>query len=404
MGVKVTNNAFGTLSAGISSSDTTVTLDSGQGARFPTLGAGDYFYGTLVDTSNNLEIVKVTARSSDSMTVTRAQDNTTAQAFSIGDRFELRPVAALFEAIQDEASVDGITSASTSGTAIDIDSSNNVGFGINSPDGLVHVYNGMLQVGSKDGDTSIQQNTNAIRIAAVPNSSTEWGGLQWYREYSDYIGAEIIATRPSTNEAQTELIFKTTGTNANATERMRITNDGIIKPQYGEFLGFEDDINILNQDPENGGTDFDQTPSNNADGGGTAWSISGDGNAIYFSSTSGGHGGTWMDVYCEEGLWAIKGSVRLTNTDGAIHGSTSTSVYKYTHSFAFSISGGPSTGALRFDADAAAAANGTAFTRIAFSSAPTYMSGGYKSIAFATSGYDGIQQIYITDLRLVRVG
>lgn len=104
MGVKVSNNAFGTLSAGISSSDTTVTLDSGQGSRFPTLGAGDYFYATLVDTSNNLEIVKVTARSSDSMTVTRAQDNTTAQAFSIGDRFELRPVAALFEDIITEGS------------------------------------------------------------------------------------------------------------------------------------------------------------------------------------------------------------------------------------------------------------------------------------------------------------
>jgi hypothetical protein len=103
MGVKVTNNAFGTLSAGINTSDTTITLDSGQGARFPTLGAGDYFYGTIVDTSNNLEIVKVTARSTDSMTVTRAQDNTTATAFAIGDRFELRPVAALFEDIADGA-------------------------------------------------------------------------------------------------------------------------------------------------------------------------------------------------------------------------------------------------------------------------------------------------------------
>lgn len=124
MGVKVTNNAFGTLSAGITTSDTTITLDSGQGARFPTLSSGDYFFGTLVDTSNNLEIVKVTARSTDSMTVTRAQDNTTATAFAIGDRFELRPVAGLFEAIQDEASVDGITS-SAAGTAITIDSSDN---------------------------------------------------------------------------------------------------------------------------------------------------------------------------------------------------------------------------------------------------------------------------------------
>ena len=105
MGVKVKNNAFGTISAGISTSDTTITLDTGQGARFPSLGSGEYFFGTLVDTSNNLEIVKVTARSTDSMTVTRGQDNTTARAFAIGDRFELRPTAALFEAIQSESAV-----------------------------------------------------------------------------------------------------------------------------------------------------------------------------------------------------------------------------------------------------------------------------------------------------------
>ncbi len=97
MGVKVTNNGFGTLSAGINSSATTVTVDSGQGARFPALSSGDFFFATLVDTSNNLEIIKVTARSTDSMTVTRAQDNTSARAFSIGDRIELRPTAALFE-------------------------------------------------------------------------------------------------------------------------------------------------------------------------------------------------------------------------------------------------------------------------------------------------------------------
>jgi hypothetical protein len=97
MGVKVTNNGFGTLSAGINSSATTVTVDSGQGARFPALSSGDFFFATLIDTANNLEIIKVTARSTDSMTVVRAQDNTSARAFSIGDRIELRPTAALFE-------------------------------------------------------------------------------------------------------------------------------------------------------------------------------------------------------------------------------------------------------------------------------------------------------------------
>tara|TARA_R100000231_G_scaffold47840_2_gene40953 strand:- start:2784 stop:3962 length:1179 start_codon:yes stop_codon:yes gene_type:complete len=117
MGVKVTNNAFGTLSASINTSDTTVTLDTGQGARFPTLGSGDYFYGTIIDTSNNLEIVKATARSTDSLTVVRAQDNTTARAFAIGDRFELRPTAALF------GDIDIRGSGGTISGAIDIESS-----------------------------------------------------------------------------------------------------------------------------------------------------------------------------------------------------------------------------------------------------------------------------------------
>ena len=114
MGVKVTNNGFGTLSAGINSSATTVTVDSGQGARFPTLSSGDFFFATLIDTSNNLEIIKVTARSTDSMTVTRAQDNTSARAFSIGDRIELRPTAALFDQLITDisnAGVAGITSS-----------------------------------------------------------------------------------------------------------------------------------------------------------------------------------------------------------------------------------------------------------------------------------------------------
>jgi len=96
MGIKLTNNAFGTLAAGINSSATSITLTTGQGARFPTLSAGDYFYATLIDTSNNLEIVKCTARSTDVLTVVRAQETTTARAYSTGDRIEIRLTAATF--------------------------------------------------------------------------------------------------------------------------------------------------------------------------------------------------------------------------------------------------------------------------------------------------------------------
>ena len=96
MPLKLTNNAFGTLAASITSSGTSITLTTGQGARFPTLGASDYFYATLVDTSNNLEIVKCTARSTDVLTVVRAQESTTGRAYSTGDRIEIRLTAQTF--------------------------------------------------------------------------------------------------------------------------------------------------------------------------------------------------------------------------------------------------------------------------------------------------------------------
>jgi hypothetical protein len=106
MGIKVANNAFATLASGITSSATSITVASGQGARFPILGAGDYFYATLINTSNQLEIVKCTARSADVLTVVRAQEGTTARAYDVGDRIEIRITAATFEdatAIPDES-------------------------------------------------------------------------------------------------------------------------------------------------------------------------------------------------------------------------------------------------------------------------------------------------------------
>ena len=94
MVMKFTNNATSTLASGITSSATSLTVASGQGTLFPTLGAGDYFYCTLANVAGTVEIIKVTARSTDTFTVTRGQDNTTAVAWNSGDKVELRLVAA----------------------------------------------------------------------------------------------------------------------------------------------------------------------------------------------------------------------------------------------------------------------------------------------------------------------
>lgn len=101
--IKFSNNSSATLAASINSTVTTIALTAGQGALFPSAGGGDYFYATLVDSSNNLEIVKVTSRSVDNLVVLRGQDGTTAKSYIAGDKLELRPVAAALEAMQTEA-------------------------------------------------------------------------------------------------------------------------------------------------------------------------------------------------------------------------------------------------------------------------------------------------------------
>ena len=97
MAVKFTNNAKTTLASGINSTATSATV--ADGSVFPTLEAGEYFYCTFDDDTNN-EIVKVTARSSNTLTIVRGVDNTTARAYLSGDAAELIATSALLTDIQ----------------------------------------------------------------------------------------------------------------------------------------------------------------------------------------------------------------------------------------------------------------------------------------------------------------
>jgi hypothetical protein len=112
MGIKFTNNASSLLAAGITNSATSLSVTTGEGAEFPTLTASDYTYVTIVDaaTPSTFEIVKVTARSGDTFTIVRAQEGTTARAWSTGAKVELRLTAQmLFDALAEEVSKTGDT-------------------------------------------------------------------------------------------------------------------------------------------------------------------------------------------------------------------------------------------------------------------------------------------------------
>jgi ribosomal protein L18 len=219
MGLKFANNAFGTLSAGITNSATSITLSSGQGARFPTLAVGDYFYATLIDTSNNLEIVKVTARSTDVLTATRAQDNTTARAFAIGDRIELRITAATLEEVVSGATV--LTDQSPQlGGNLDLNSQDITGTGNIDITGDIDASSEFKIGGTVLADSD---GIHVPQLSSNPSSPVEgqmyynttnkviynWDGSQWLQMSNKFTGS---GGTESTSGGYKFHLFTTSGT------------------------------------------------------------------------------------------------------------------------------------------------------------------------------------------------
>lgn len=104
-----TNNASTTLGTAIGAGDTSITVATGTGSQFPSPGAGQYFTATLWAAGSTTgvpnEIVKVTARSGDTMTVVRGQEGTTPQAWGVGDTFANYPTAAFFNGLAGTADI-----------------------------------------------------------------------------------------------------------------------------------------------------------------------------------------------------------------------------------------------------------------------------------------------------------
>ena len=98
--IQYKNNASSTLASGITDTDLSLSVSTGDGNLFPTLTGSDIFLVTLSGTVG-YEIVKVTARSTDTFTIVRAQEGTTAKAFAMGDKVEMLITAGHFEDLRD---------------------------------------------------------------------------------------------------------------------------------------------------------------------------------------------------------------------------------------------------------------------------------------------------------------
>lgn len=107
------NNASSLIISDLLVADTTVTLAPGEGDQFPLPDAGDadsFAMLTLEDVGGNIEIVKMTERSGDILTIERAQEDTAPAGFAIGSRIEARLTAgslANFKQVSDQYELRG---------------------------------------------------------------------------------------------------------------------------------------------------------------------------------------------------------------------------------------------------------------------------------------------------------
>jgi Collagen triple helix repeat (20 copies) len=96
--MKFSNNATSRLYAAIDAVTTSIRVLDGDGAKFPTVVAPDYFTVTVEDRrSGQVEIMKGTGRSGDIINVVRAQEGTAAQAFELGASVSNRLTAATMD-------------------------------------------------------------------------------------------------------------------------------------------------------------------------------------------------------------------------------------------------------------------------------------------------------------------
>src|SRR5437660_11794822 len=123
MTIKYANNAIGILASSITNVATSLALVAGYGAKFPTVNFpvdGTFFYAAIEDANNNIEIIQVQVHGSGSdtfSTIVRAQDGTSALAWSSGVIMEPRLTAAASQHFPQLDPANAFTAQNTFNTA-----------------------------------------------------------------------------------------------------------------------------------------------------------------------------------------------------------------------------------------------------------------------------------------------
>ncbi|WP_082728018.1 hypothetical protein [Burkholderia mayonis] len=175
MALKLTNNAVSTLASALTASATSLAVMPGDGAKYPALGAGDWFPLTVVKSDGSFEIMRCTAIATDTLTVARAQEGTVALAFNAGDRVELRWTARAFQTLWDSAESRVLRSGDTMSGALNVPLVS-LNFGLEGDDSAPRIYN----------DASKRD----IVFRTGPSSAYKYS-------YFDADGTLVLSARPS---------------------------------------------------------------------------------------------------------------------------------------------------------------------------------------------------------------
>jgi hypothetical protein len=131
------NNASTTLAAAIGTGSTTLSVAAGTGAIFPTIANGQSFKITLSPASGSSpapEIMLVTATSTDTFTVVRAQESTAAESWGVGSIVQnlltAQTMSVLGQVVSyagnPNGSVAGYAATSTASPSLCLDTTHNV--------------------------------------------------------------------------------------------------------------------------------------------------------------------------------------------------------------------------------------------------------------------------------------
>ena len=186
------NDAKTTLSSGINSSATSLVVQSG--AVFPSPSGGSTFFVTLDDGSEK-EVVSVTARSGNTLTIVRGRDNTTARAYNAGDLVELRinagvldtfpQVGTTYTAVTQAASDNSTKVATTAYTTTAV---------ANLVDGAPAALNTLNEIAAALNDDAALNTTltNSIATKLPLSGGTMTGNIAHAGTFTIDVGGEII--------------------------------------------------------------------------------------------------------------------------------------------------------------------------------------------------------------------